>query len=216
VSTQRPLILLTGFGSFPGVESNATAALIPEIATVARQRFGDHEIVDEVLPVEWARAPHRLNELLERDGLRLALHFGVSKHASGFQLELMGHNVCGGGGDAAGEMPSTGEIIAGAPASLASTFPVEAILARLRAVGLPCAPSNSAGTYLCNALLYHSLTAAHGLQGPFLSGFVHLPVHLSATGSVGEAGADCLLTWDDAVAGGVAIIAACLEAETNA
>ena len=78
--------MLTGFGAFPGVDSNATARLIPELAEAARARFPEHEVIDEVLPVEWNRAPQALKRLLGRARAVLALHFGVSPAVTGFQI----------------------------------------------------------------------------------------------------------------------------------
>lgn len=211
VSAHRPSILLTGFGPFPGRAHNATAALVPELAAVARSRFPDHEIVDAVLPVEWTRAPLELDELLKRGDAALALHFGVAREARGFQIESIGRNICGALYDASGALPRAAQLIDDAPESLTSTFPVERIMMRLKRASLPCSISLSAGTYLCNALLYHSLTAALELSTPFVAGFVHLPASLAATGE-----AECPLSWDDALAGGIEIIAACLEKETIA
>jgi pyrrolidone-carboxylate peptidase len=60
--------------------------------------------------------------------------------------------------------------------------------------------------------MYHSLTAARTLPTPFISGFIHVPANLQATSCVEtERGAECVLTWSAAVAGGLEIIAACLE-----
>lgn len=213
MAAPRPTILLTGFGPFPGIDDNATTALIPELAATARDQFPRHEVIGEILPVEWQRAPQLLQQLLAQTNPAIALHFGVTKHASGFQIELVGRNVCGPRIDAVGEFPTAAHVVDAGPETIASSFPAQRIIARLERAGLPCATSESAGTYLCNALLYHSLTRAQALPTPCIAGFVHLPAGLSAMAS---AEAECRLSWDDALAGGIEIIAACLEAETIA
>ena len=213
MASPRPAILLTGFGAFPGVDSNATAELIPQLAEAARARFPEHEVIDEVLPVEWNRAPQALKRLLGRAGAVLALHFGVSPEVTGFQIELVGRNVRGPRQDAMGELPACEAVVAAGPAILASTLPAERIVARLTRGGYPCCTSNNAGNYLCNALMYHSITAARSLPAPFLSGLIHVPAGLAGKGCPEGASPDakCALTWSAAVAGSVEIIAACLE-----
>ena len=210
--TVRPTILLTGFGAFPGVAENASAALVPALAADARARFPGFDVLDEVLPVEWARTPQRLQQLLAEASPRLALHFGVTRHASGFQIERIGRNICEPRHDAAGAIPDVACLIADGPETLPSTFPVQRIIARLESAGLPCAMSDSAGTYLCNALLYHSLSLAQTRAAQTLAGFIHLPADLApglpATGA-------SLLSWDAARLGSLEIIAACLEPETS-
>lgn len=211
MATPRPTILLTGFGAFPGVASNATADLIPQLAAAARERFAEHEIIGEVLPVAWNRAPATLEALLARASLRLALHFGVSHHVGGFQVELIGRNVRESRRDATGELPNGVHVLPAGPPILAATLPAEKILSRLSRAGLPCCTSNNAGKYLCNALMYHSLAAARRLPTPYLSGFIHVPAALSAGPCSNPEARACRLTWAAAVAGGLEIIAACLE-----
>lgn len=214
---QRPSILLTGFGHFPGIEVNATADLVPEVARRARERFADHEVIDAVLPVEWEAAPAALAHLLARgpSSFVLALHFGVSPTTRGFDIELVGRNVCGARYDATGALPSARCLLDCGPALLATTFPAERIIARLVRGGFPCATSDDAGDYLCNAVLYHSLVRAHAAATPFLSGFVHIPAGLAGCARAadrppGESDATGL-SWPAAVAGSMEIIAACLE-----
>src|SRR4029078_6044174 len=91
-------------------------------------------------------------------GAVLALHLGVSHGARGFQIELVGRNLRGARPDASGQLPSCEAVIATGPAVLAATLPAERIVARLTRAGFPCCTSNDAGDYLCNAIMYHSLT----------------------------------------------------------
>ena len=214
MARSRSSVLLTGFGPFPGVADNATAALVPELAARARRRFPKHAFIDEVLPVEWSRAPKRLTQLLQHPATQLALHFGVSKRADGFRIELIGRNACDVRQDAAGALPTDELILSDAPATLASTFPAERIIARLERAGLPCGTSEDAGGYLCNALLYHSLSTARERAKPFIAGFIHLPASLSPFAA--ELPEEATLTWDEALAGGIEIIAACLDGRARA
>ncbi len=46
---------------------------------------------------------------------------------------------------------------------------------RLLAAGIPCRLSGTAGTFLCNALMYHALRACGERMPAPLCGFVHLP-----------------------------------------
>jgi pyroglutamyl-peptidase len=203
-------ILLTGFGPFPGTPNNATSTLVPRLARAARTLFPEHDVVSEILPTEWVAAPERILQLLSDTCPALVLHFGITEDTAGFKLELIGRNVRTRLLDAAGTLPDSGHVIAQGPDLLVATLPAERIVARLARMGLPCRTSDNAGSYLCNAILYHSLSMARAAARPFPTGFVHVPA------SLGEIGEDSVadgqrLGWKTATAGGVEIIAACLE-----
>lgn len=208
----RPTIVLTGFGPFPGTAQNATAVLVPRLAAAARSRFAEFDILSEVLPTEWRAAPETLTRLLNSHQAVIALHFGVCDSAGGFQIELIGRNVRDNRQDAAGETPPTKCVAEDGPALLASTLPAEYVLTRLAKLKLPCRASINAGTYLCNALLYHSLNVARMSSQPFVAGFVHVPASLIGHGeSQQDCHPDCPLDWEGAAKGGLEIIAASLE-----
>lgn len=214
--TARPTIVLTGFGPYPGIPKNATQTLVPRLTKAARSLFPTHDIVDEILPTEWTAAPKLLGQLLERVEAVLIVHFGVSQDAEGFQLELISRNLRTSLQDGAGELPASERVIETGPELLAATLPAERIAARLIGLGYPCATSDNAGSYLCNALLYHSLAAARGRPVPYLAGFVHVPASLVGHGCEGEEPhPECPLDWKSALAGGLEIIAACLESSAE-
>jgi pyroglutamyl-peptidase len=210
VTVQRPTILLTGFGHFPGVARNATAELIPELSEAARRQFPQQRIVSEILPVEWARAPGALAELLRDLDAVVALHFGVAAQARGLQLEMIGRNRRSLLADACGSLPDAECVVEGGPETFPATLPAAVIIERLRGAGIACSTSDDAGGYLCNTLLYHSLATAAQRDRPFVAGFIHVPSTL-ARQSLADADPGAL-TWDQAIAGSLAIIDACLDA----
>jgi pyroglutamyl-peptidase len=205
----RLTILITGFGPFPGTPVNATMQLVPELTVAARKRFPDLCVASEILKTEWQAAPSRLRALLAEATPDVALHFGVSKQARGFEIEARARNICSHALDASGALPDKTRLCDGdAPESLAAKLPVSSLLMRLRLLGVPAFASRDAGTYLCNALFYHSLDYARQHTRPVRIGFIHVPVALIAAGLA--RGGACPLSWDQALAGGLEIIAACV------
>jgi pyroglutamyl-peptidase len=208
----RTTVLITGFGPFPGVPVNATMRLLPELARAATKRFPDVRFVLEVLPTEWEAAPRRLQELLAEVDPDLALHFGVSSRARGFEIEQRARNVCAATPDASGALPPAAALRDGGAEHLPASLPVRHIVARLRRLGIPAFVSRDAGTYLCNAALYHSLVCAKddAASGRRV-GFVHIPATLARPGGPnrGRTGA-CPLRWEETVVGALEILAACL------
>jgi pyroglutamyl-peptidase len=208
----RTTVLITGFGPFPGVPVNATMRLLPELSRAAAKLFPDVRFVLEVLPTEWAAGPRRLERLLAEVDPDLALHFGVSSRARGFEIEQRARNACAATPDASGDLPTGSAIRDGGAEHLPASLPVRHIVARLRQLGIPAFVSRDAGTYLCNAALYHSLMCAKDEDASGRRvGFVHIPATLARSGGPnrGRTGA-CPLTWDKALDGALEILAACL------
>lgn len=155
-----PHILLTGFGPFPGVAVNASARLAALLAKRARRRWHGAHVACATLPTEWVRGPARLGALWRMHVPDVALHFGVTARAQGFEIERTGRNQCLDAEDACGQRPAAAHHLHDGPASFASTLPLDAIVEQLKAAGIPCCISEDAGSYLCNAILYRSLLHA--------------------------------------------------------
>lgn len=77
--------------------------------------------------------------------------------------------------DNEGQQPVDRPVVEGGPAAYFSTLPVKAMVQAVRAAGLPASLSNSAGTFVCNHLMYgvlhHLATRSPATRG----GFVHVP-----------------------------------------
>ena len=79
--------------------------------------------------------------------------------------------------DNAGRQPIDQPVVAGAPAAYFSNLPIKAMVRDLRAAGIPASVSNTAGTFVCNHLLFglmHRIATrpvAPGMRG----GFIHIP-----------------------------------------
>lgn len=206
----RTVVLLTGFGPFPGVPVNATMRLVPALATVAAKAFPDVRFVTDILATEWQAAPQRLERLFADHAPDIALHFGVSRRARGFELERRGVNACS-GADAAGAEPTDGAINGDGAPSHEVDLPVSLIVERLRRRGIAAHHSWDAGRYLCNAVLYHSLELTRRTNVATRCAFIHLPANLELRpGLQLRRDGRCRLTWPDALNGGIEIIATCL------
>lgn len=168
------MILLTGYEPFGDFTSNPSE-------TVARQLDGGtvagHRIDAEVLPVEFdAAAAVVADAIAERDPAAV-VSTGLAAGRPTVSVERVGINVDDARGtpDNADADPENEPIDPEGPDAYFATLPVTRIVERLLDRGIPARLSNTAGTHLCNDLLYS--TRAHadraGLDLPV--GFVHLP-----------------------------------------
>lgn len=95
---------------------------------------------------------------------------------------------CSNGKDTCGASRVDDPVVSGGPDAYLSTLPSRLIQSRVQRAGVPCALSYSAGTFLCNCVMYTALHASktlaengHAENGDapsmgFIAGFIHVPV----------------------------------------
>jgi len=169
------LVLVTGFDPFGGFTVNPSA----QVAEVlAGWKIGGLTVRSAILPVIRALAGERLIELIERDQPGAVVCFGQGgPRQTALKIERLAANVRDYPiADNAGHQPSDEPILPGAPAAYFASLPVAAIRDRVRAAGVPCRLSNTAGTFLCNEVFFTALhfLAARAFATP--AGFVHVPL----------------------------------------
>ena len=77
--------------------------------------------------------------------------------------------------DNEGNRPSDEPVAVGAPAAYFSTLPIKGIATALNAEGIPSAISNSAGTFVCNHLMFGVLNYIAERSLDAIAGFIHIP-----------------------------------------
>ena len=84
--------------------------------------------------------------------------------------------------DNAGFQPAGGPVVEGGRTVTFRSCRWKEMAAAIQAAGLPGKVSNTAGTYVCNHLMYHILHACHTRYPRMRSGFIHVPLHPRAAG----------------------------------
>lgn len=195
MTTQKPIVLLTGFGPFPGVEVNLSNTLVSEVADAARARFTAADVLALSIPTLWTTAPAAICEAIARHRPAVVLMIGVSGTATVLTLEIQAANVCGDTVDAAGCRAAGTVIAPNGPDVLQATWPLDWITERLSMRQIPWRVSDDAGRYICNASLYEVLArSAAGWGVAPLTGFIHIPRAFAppATLSVDQARNGCI------------------------
>ncbi len=165
-------ILLTGFEPFgPDAVNPSWDAVcrLPEVIGTAR-------VVRLRLPVEYDRASTMLAEAVRRERPDAVLCVGQAGGRSAITPEMVAINYDDAAlSDNAGVQRSGASILPDGPAAYFTTLPIKSIAHAIRQSGAPAAVSFTAGTFVCNHLMYCLL---HLLQHDFpavCGGFIHVP-----------------------------------------
>lgn len=178
-------ILLTGFEPFGGDTVNPSWE-------VAQALHGGHvggaQVVAVQLPCVFGRAHEVLAEALNRHRPQLVLCLGLAANRSALSVERVGINVDDARiPDNAGAQPVDQPAVPGAPAAYFATLPIKAMVAAMQAEGLPAEVSQTAGTFVCNHVLFglmHLLRRRRSVRG----GFMHVPLFPAQAQGVGQPG----------------------------
>jgi len=168
-------LLLTGYEPFGDHDRNPSA-------TIARrldgERVADREVVGRVLPVEFDRAGDEMERLIESVEPEAIVATGMAAGRSAISVERVGLNVadCAGVPDNADAEPRDERVVTGGPAAYFATLPVVEVVEALLADGIPARVSNTAGTHLCNEILYRARAFLTDEGRAVPTGFVHLPL----------------------------------------
>jgi pyroglutamyl-peptidase len=93
-------------------------------------------------------------------------------------VERFAHNLDGSGSEDNDGVLSSAEIDPDGPAAYRSTLPVDAIVAALRADGIPAEASRDAGGFLCNHAFYLLMRLLELERPGAKGGFVHVPADM--------------------------------------
>ncbi len=165
-------VLVTGFGPFGAHPENPAGRAVTALAGRWTPP-GGVELVTAVLPVSFARATAEVAELVARHRPGVVLGVGLAAGRQRLGLERVAVNLVDARiPDVDGAQPVDVPVLPGRPTALLATLPVKAARAALEAAGLPAELSLSAGSYVCNAVMYTALAHA---DDTVPTGFVHVP-----------------------------------------
>ena len=166
-----PSVLLTGFAPFGGERVNPSWQAV---SALQGARIAGHRVVARELPVLFGASVEALRAAIGEVKPALVLCVGQAGGRTQLSLERVAINVDDARiPDNAGAQPVDRPVVPRGPAAYFATLPIKAMLAELRAAGIPAEISQTAGTYVCNHVFYglmHALRAT-GTRG----GFVHIP-----------------------------------------
>jgi len=168
-----PTVLITGFEPYGPWTLNPSGA-------VAEQLDGScidgASIVARTLPVTLASLADAVSALVQQVNPDVVISLGLAPGAATLRVERVGLNLADFAlPDNAGLHVRNARLVPEGPQALCSTLAVRDIQAAQARAGIPSVVSNSAGTYLCNAVLYSFLHAAHVQTTHARCGFIHLP-----------------------------------------
>lgn len=167
-------ILFTGYEPFGDYETNPSARLAHDLDETT---VGDATVIGRELPVVFDDArPLLIDELTTHDP-DFIVSTGLMPEREVISVERVGINVRDAADvpDNAGCSPVDTAVDATGPTAYFSTLPIRELVAAAKAVGVPARVSNTAGTHLCNNLLYATRHYIETNELDIDSGFVHVP-----------------------------------------
>lgn len=163
-------LLITGFDPFSGNTANPSwlaASALPDTV-------GNYMLQKMQLPTVYGEAANMVIAAAGQWEPDVILCLGLAGGRAAVTPERVGINIRSASiADNAGRQFTDSPILPEGPAAYFSTLPVTAMAKAIRDAGFPGMVSNTAGTYVCNDVLY---TLLHHFVGTGIRvGFIHVP-----------------------------------------
>ena len=165
-------LLLTGFTPFDGEKIN------PALKAVKRlpNEIAGLKIVKLEVPTVFGESVRLVREAIEREQPDFVLSVGQAGGRAAVTPERVAINVDDARiPDNVGQQPIDVPIFVDGENAYFATLPVKAMTDAIRNAGLPSALSNTAGTFVCNHLMYGVLHHLHQNHKSAKAGFIHVP-----------------------------------------
>ena len=164
-------ILLTAFDAFGGETIN------PALKAVSLVKAPEGvELVKLEVPTVFGTSVDVVAAAMERKQPDAVVCVGQAGGRSCITPERVAINLMDAGiADNEGNLPVDLPVVPGGENALFSTLPVKAIVAAIQAADIPAQLSCSAGTFVCNQLLYGVLNLCQEQFPNTLAGFIHVP-----------------------------------------
>lgn len=171
MSTKK--LLLTGFEPFLDHPINPTQHVVEQLNT---KTIGQYEVVGEILPVIFEEAGEKMKQLIKQHHPDAVISLGLSAGRHMITPERIAINCQDGPKDNEGRVFEDAPIVVDGPDAYFSTLPIRQMVNQLKEHHLPATISNTAGTYVCNHVMYATLHFLHKTNSEHVrAGFIHIP-----------------------------------------
>ena len=171
-------IIVTGFEPFNGGTINPSEQIVYRLEAPTGV-----QLIKKILPVEFRSTTLQVQELLKEYQPDVVLSIGQAGGRAEISVERVAinlDNVKSANGskllpDNAGAVPVDEPIAANGAAAYFSDLPIWQLVEAIQEKGIPAGISNSAGTYVCNHVMYVALHLAATQSPQTKAGFIHVP-----------------------------------------
>lgn len=163
-------MLITGFSPFGGGDVNPSWLAVQNLP----DKIGEYVLCKLEIPTIFGLSAAAVLEKAAALDPDVILCLGMAAGRDAVTPERIAVNIRDARiSDNAGNRPRGEFVVANGPAAYFATVPVEKMAQAIRDAGIRAAVSNSAGTYVCNDVMYSLL---HRFAGTRVKvGFIHVP-----------------------------------------
>lgn len=165
-------LLLTAFDPFGGEKINPAL----EAVKLVKDKIGDVEVVKQEVPTVFVKSVNTVKEAIEREKPDVVLCIGQA----GGRFDLTPEKVAINFDDARiqdneGNQPVNQPIFEDGDTAYFTSLPVKAMVEEIKKAGVPASVSYTAGTFVCNHLMYGVLYTINKSYPNIKGGFMHVP-----------------------------------------
>lgn len=166
------VVLITGFQPFGGEKINPAYEAVKALPDV----IGGASIVKLEVPVVYRECGACIKEAVETYKPDVVINVGQAGGRSCVTIERVAINLeeCT-MADNAADKASGRPVEENGENAYFATIPIKAIVKHVKEHNLPCQISYTAGTYVCNCLMYETLYLASTEYKNMRAGFIHVP-----------------------------------------
>ena len=165
-------VLVTGFTPFGGERTNPSWDIVKGLP----ETISGYRLEKLRVPTEFDNAIAVTTKAMDKLKPSIVLCFGQAGGRTCMSVERIAINVNDARiADNAGRQPTDEVIHAEGPAAYFCTVPIKAMVAAMTKADVPADVSNTAGTFVCNHLIYGVLHHIATLRSSARAGFIHVP-----------------------------------------
>ncbi len=165
-------ILVTGFAPFDHETVNPSY----EAIKLLPNHMDGISIIQIELPTVFTTSAMILIDKINETNPDTILMFGQAGGRKSISIERIAINIDDASiPDNQGYQPIDKPIVIDGPPAYFSTLPIKTLNSKLNAKGIPTSISNSAGTFICNHLMYQILHYLKKEKKNAIAGFIHVP-----------------------------------------
>jgi len=165
-------ILVTSFEPFDGETLNPSQLAVADLPDV----IDGVKIIKQVIPVVFGKSIDVLYGILKSENPDAVICVGQAGGRASIAVERVAINIDDARiPDNSGFAPIDEPVFADAPTAYFSTLPIKAMVQDCNEAGIPASISNTAGTFVCNHLMYAACHYSAIYDPKMKAGFVHIP-----------------------------------------